>query len=97
MAHAARTYPVRAPRFPLTVPVHFRASGMSQWLLGKTVNISRTGILFQTDQGIPTSSVLDIRVDLPAQSTISCQASVVRTEKSMIAVQLRSPNLSRQP
>lgn len=75
MAQASVPLTTRAQRFPISVPLHYRSSGMKHWLEGKTVNISRTGILFQADAAIPASSVLDIQFDLEG-ATISLQGSV---------------------
>jgi hypothetical protein len=66
---------------------------MTYWLQGRTVNISRTGVLFQTDGKIGAKSVLNIRIDLPKEMTLSCQGSVVRTEKSTCAVKFHRYNL----
>jgi hypothetical protein len=93
MGNAAHAFPDRAQRFPLTVPLHYRKSGMPHWIDAQTVNISRTGILFRTDETIPSSSVLDVRVDFPAHSTLECRCTVVRTDASLIAVQIQRHNL----
>jgi hypothetical protein len=94
MAPTAQAYQPRAHRFPIRVPLHYRKSGMEYWQDGKTINISRTGILFQADETIPTDSVLDIQVSLPLKATLSCQCSVVRAaEESALAVRIHRYHL----
>ena len=86
----------RAERFPLSVPLRFRKNRTSHWLEGRTMNLSRTGILFKTDEALPADSLLEIRVELHANSMIECHGYVVRTERSLIAVHMRHPNLRHQ-
>ena len=95
MADVASTGAARAQRFPLNFPLQFRSSGMLQWQKGRIVNISRTGILFQSDEMLPTNSALDIRISLPLKVTLLCQGSVVRFEDSLLAVRLHRYHLFR--
>ena len=60
---------------------------MKLWRDGRTLDISRTGVLFRTDEEIPLQSVLDIRVDLPQFMKLSFQGAVVRSEQCALAVQ----------
>jgi hypothetical protein len=76
-----------------SVPLHFRKSGMSQWIDGQTVNISRTGILFSTEKAIPQDSGLDIRVDFPNHSALQRQCTVVRTDAAFVAVHITHQHL----
>jgi hypothetical protein len=96
MGNAAPALVDRAQRFPLNVQLLFRKSGMTYWQDGKTVNISRTGILFQTDETLPKDSVLDLRVNLPLKVTLSCQGTIVRSEESKCAVHIHRHRLLRQ-
>ena len=93
MASAIDSYPLRAKRFPLQVPLHYQKVGVPQWFEGRTLNISRTGILFQADEPLPKDATLDIRVDFPANVTLSCQGSVIRTENDAFAVRIHSYQL----
>jgi hypothetical protein len=93
MGHTARITPDRAPRFPMEVPVQYRRSGTLHWLQSRTVNISRTGILFHSEMAIPAASMLDVRVEFPTHASLECQCTVVRTEPSFLAVQIRRHNL----
>jgi hypothetical protein len=93
MAPSAETITPRAQRFPLDFPLHYRKSGVQYWQDGRTINMSRTGILFYADERIPSESVLDIRINFPLKATLVCQGSIVRTEESMFAVRIHRYHL----
>ncbi len=88
MVSSTQAWIPRAQRFPLKLPFHFRKGGMQHWQDGRTINISRTGILFQADERIPADSVLEMRIDFPLSAKVSCQGSIVRTEEPMFAVRI---------
>ena len=87
----------RAQRFPVKVPLKYRHAGTSEWLDGRTVNISRTGILFDASEEIPLHSLLEMRIDFPLMSRLSCHASVVRAAdlSTLVAVKIQNYNLRR--
>jgi hypothetical protein len=62
--------------------LRYRESGTIPWLKGSTVNISRTGILFQTEQDIPLHTALEMRIEiLPfSKMTLACRGPVVRKQ-----------------
>jgi len=83
----------RAQRFQLHLPLRYRRLGEKQWHEGKTENISRSGMLFQTDELLQPNSQLEINLVLPAEiaglssTEVVCRGEVVRTvepgEKAM--------------
>jgi hypothetical protein len=85
----------RAQRFSLILPLRYRGSGLSHWQNSKTINISRTGILFQTDKELPDNSILDICIEFPKYVTMECQGSVVRNEKAACAVHMHRCHLNK--
>ena len=93
MVPSAETQIPRAPRFPLNFPLHYRKSGVQYWQDGRTINMSRTGILFRADEKIPAEAVLDIRINFPLKATLVCQGSIVRTERSKFAVRIHRYHL----
>ncbi len=93
MALNAMVHVNRAQRFPIHIPLHYRKSGMQYWQAGKIVNISRTGILFHADEGIPPESVLDMRISFPLKLTLSCQGSIVRAQEPLFAVRIHRYHL----
>ena len=77
--------PTRAQRFQLHLPLRYRRLGETQWHVGKTENISRSGMLFQTDDVLQPNSQLEINLVLPAEiaglagTEVVCRGEVVRT------------------
>ena len=77
--------PTRAQRFQLHLPLRYRRLGEAQWHVGKTENISRSGLLFQSDDVLQPNSQLEINLVLPAEiaglagTEVVCRGEVVRT------------------
>jgi len=81
----------RAPRFPLRLPLRFRPSGDAAWSEGTTVNISRSGVLFNTDKPLEPQTVLEIQMELPTgiagelPANVICCGPVTRIEPPFVA------------
>jgi len=78
----------RAPRYPIRIPLRFRASSDAQWREGYTENISRSGVLFRTDQPMPLQTAIEMLLALPMEiagagtsATVICRGRVVRTDE----------------
>jgi PAS domain S-box-containing protein len=77
--------PVRAQRFQLHLPLRYRRLGETDWHVGTTENISRSGMLFHTDNVLQPNSQLEINLVLPAEiaglsgTEVVCRGEVVRT------------------
>ena len=77
--------PTRAQRFQLHLPLRYRRLGETQWHVGTTENISRSGLLFNTDDLVQPNSQLEINLVLPAEiaglsgTEVVCRGEVVRT------------------
>ena len=77
--------PGRAQRFQLHLPLRYRRLGESNWHEGKTENISRSGMLFQADEPLQPSALLEINLVLPqeiaglSETEVVCRGEVVRT------------------
>jgi hypothetical protein len=74
----------RAARTPLTAPVKVRAANQHEWIEGVTCNISRTGILIQTNSKLPADTPIEITFMLrrKGDTPVQIQAEVVRVEES---------------
>ena len=76
--------PARAQRFQLRLPLRYRRLGEPQWHVGTTENISRSGMLFGTDDVLQPNSQLEINLVLPAEiaglsgTEVVCRGEVVR-------------------
>src|SRR5215469_746076 len=77
--------PARAQRFQLHLPLRYRRLGETQWHVGTTENISRSGMLFRADDVLQPNSQLEINLVLPAEiaglsgTEVVCRGEVVRT------------------
>ncbi len=73
----------RAARTPLSAPVKLRAANQDEWVEGVTCNISRTGILIQTNSKLPADTPIEITFMLrrKGDTPIQIQAEVVRVEE----------------
>ena len=77
--------PSRAQRFQLHLPLKYRRLGENIWHDGTTENISRSGMLFQGDELLQPSVVLEINLVLPPEiaglsaTEVICRGEVVRT------------------
>jgi hypothetical protein len=70
-------YVSRAFRYPIHTPIRFRKSGAAEWHEGMTVNISRTGIFFQSDMNLPPRTLLEMQISLPHEISGEPQANVL--------------------
>ena len=76
--------PSRAQRFHLHLPLRYRRLGENEWHVGKTENISRSGMLFEADELLQPSAQVEINLVLPAEiaglsaTEVVCRGEVVR-------------------
>lgn len=81
----------RAERFPLSIPVRYRAPNRPEWLEGKTQNISCSGLLLHTDASVEPKVKLELRIELPVavlgegRGEIVCKGTVVRAQENPLA------------
>lgn len=71
------SYQSRAPRFPIQTSVQYRESGEQDWHEGKSINISRTGILFEAEGDQVLQAMLEMRILFPAEVTGESPTNVV--------------------
>lgn len=72
----------RAARFVLNLPMRYRRKGEDDWTTGKTVNVSRSGVLFAADENPLPGTALEMWLEMsgenPACAAIFCTGMVVR-------------------
>ncbi len=82
---AIRRPVARAQRFPLHLPLRYRAHGESAWQAGWTENIRSSGVLFRAasvmkvDTPIELSFVLAGEVGGAGGAVVYCHGEIVRT------------------
>jgi CheY-like chemotaxis protein len=80
--------PTRAKRFQIQLPLRYRRLGETDWHVGTTENISRSGLLFLADESLQPSSQVEINLVLPAEiaglsgTEVVCRGEVVRIIES---------------
>jgi hypothetical protein len=67
------------------MPVKYRPTGATAWRDGRTENISRSGVLFRTEQPISLRTRIEFLIALPEEvggrsSAVVCLGRVVRAE-----------------
>ncbi len=76
----------RIQRFPIHVPMRYRACGENYWRDARTENISRTGVLFNGEQLLGLNAPVEMRFEmvlLPPLETagvavVVCRGNIVR-------------------
>ena len=74
----------RARRFPLQLPLLFRAAVGGRWRRAKTLAISRDGLSFTARNKLPIGTRLDMRFfvgNRPVTSEVACRGRVVRLKQ----------------
>lgn len=75
---------MRAPRYVLRTLLLYRRRGQRGWNQGQTENISRSGVLFRSQELIGESTSVALRFALPVEiygqpgALVTCHGSVVR-------------------
>ena len=97
------TNPVRrGRRFPVSWPVQYRRPGDHDWLAGRTVNMSISGVLFVAQTLPPPHETLELAILIEApdhrvtSSLVGTMGRVVRTEPTVpgaVAVEFAAPGL----
>lgn len=74
----------RATRYEMSAPLVYRSVGGGDWLTGRTVNVSRSGVLFQTvPPALPAATRIEFilmlpSLGLPGSARVQCQGQIVR-------------------
>jgi hypothetical protein len=74
----------RSRRFDIELSLRYREKGAVNWLDGKSVNISTSGVLFRSGSFLPPETALEIALTLPVAipgeraAEILCQGRVIR-------------------
>ena len=94
----------RPPRFEIEKPVQFRvqSAGGPREGHGRTLNISRRGVLFETAETIAVGEKIDLVVSMGdavgsgSPIELRLQGEIVRTQDSAVAVAVRRYNLAAE-
>ena len=67
---------IRPARFPIRTPFRYRESGAVPWRRGFTVDISRSGVLFQAEYTVAPKTILEMQIAFPPEMTGGVAASL---------------------
>jgi hypothetical protein len=76
----------RAQRFQIETQISWRPKGEGPWSDGRTLNVSRTGVLFHVDEPLPAGTPVEMVLFLSSAifersaADVLCSGRVVRTE-----------------
>ena len=74
----------RARRLKLQTPVRFRAKGQTLWREGVIENLSQSGVLFRSDESLPSNALVEMIFEMPEEisgqknSNVLCQGRITR-------------------
>jgi PilZ domain-containing protein len=84
--------PSRAARFPIRTSISYRPEGDGNWQVGETENISRSGVLFNSNELLEVNTALEMTFPLPTEirsdpttgrieggAVVLCRGRIVRT------------------
>jgi len=94
---------MRNTRFPLRTPLFYRILGERKWFVGTTVNISKSGVLFEAEESPDPGTHIEMRFSLPVQTrngpgaTVTCRGVIVRSAgHAVLAAKFSSSRLVRR-
>ncbi len=95
-----------ADRIAMKRPIRFQVldkGHAGQWGLGQTINISRSSVLFASDQAMCPGDRVEVEISWPAQLDVSVDLQlvavgrIVRCEQGVTAVQFQSYQFRTAP
>ena len=55
----------RAERYAITLPMRYRRVGEETWATGTTVNISRSGVVFEGERSVDREAAVELVLTMP--------------------------------
>ena len=59
--------PERAQRYAIALPMRYRRVGEEAWAAGTTVNISRSGVLFEGERSLDREAAIELVLTMPSE------------------------------
>ena len=57
--------PERAQRYAIALPMRYRRVGEKTWATGTTVNISRSGVVFEGERSVDREAAIELVLTMP--------------------------------
>lgn len=96
----------RAPRLPLRAPIALRGATATRWVEGRTVNISRSGVLFALPASTPVAGEVEFVINLSRGALqgpgvallpdLHCRGRVVRSDPGSEGEMVVAARIRRQ-
>ena len=68
----------RAQRYAITLPMRYRRVGEETWAAGTTVDISRSGVLFEGERSVDREAAIELVLTMPVEVADGARGVVVR-------------------
>jgi PilZ domain-containing protein len=81
----ARLFVERADRRELSVPIRFRRAGTEDWLIGETINLSESGLLFTTNELLDVDARLEITFQTSGTPLLARSVRPARIVRRMLS------------
>src|SRR5579872_2518994 len=81
------TWVPRARRLKLQAPLRYRAKGQTLWREGTIENLSQSGVLFTSEEGLPQNALVEMIFEMPEEisgqrnSNVLCQGRIIRNRE----------------
>jgi len=80
-----RLFVDRAHRRELRIPIRFRRAGTQDWLMGETINLSESGLLFTSNELLEVGNRLEITFQTTGTPLIARSTRTVRIVRRMLS------------
>jgi hypothetical protein len=80
-----RLFVDRANRRELRIPIRFRRAGTEDWLMGETINLSESGLLFTANELLEVDTRLEITFQISGTPLIARSTRVARIVRRMLS------------
>jgi len=94
---------MRHTRFLVQTRLCYQIVGERNWRVGTTVNISKSGVLFEAEEPVDPGTHIKMRFSLPVHTrielgaTVTCRGVIVRSAGyAVVAAKIYSPRLVRR-
>ena len=85
---------MRAPRFPLQLPLRYRPLGDGDWRQATTENVSASGVLVRVPAPLEVDSRVEFRLALPSKSPLPSTGEVSGRGHVVRIVTPREPDVA---
>ena len=71
---------MRAQRYAIALPMRYRRVGEETWATGTTVNISRSGVVFEGERSVDREAAIELVLTMPVDVADGARVVARRSE-----------------